>query len=245
MPSFQIENSVAFVTGTNRKNGIGRALVKALIEHGAKKVYATARNADQLQDFVAEYEEGKVVPVALDVTDFETLRDLSQHYPDVNLVVNNAGYMAGTGSFDDVDKARMEIFINYLAPMAIVKSFSDQLKKNKNAAVVNVASIAALINFPQGATYSASKAAVHSLTQAQRRDLPEALIMGVYPGPIDTDMASELPFEKESTSTVALAMVKALERGEEEVFPDKMAAQLFDSWKSDFKAVEKQMAVSA
>lgn len=243
MSSFQIENSVAFVTGTNRKNGMGRAFVKALIENGAKKVYATARDASQLNDLVAE-QEGKVVAVALDVTDFDAMSKLSEKYPDVNLVVNNAGYLAGTGSLDEVEKARMEVVVNYLAPMAIVKSFSDQLNSD-NSAVVNIASIASLINFPLGGTYSASKAAMHSLTQAQRRDLPNTFVMALYPGPIDTNMAAEYPFEKESPATVAQAMIDALKRGHEDVFPDKVAAEMFDSWKSDFKAVEKQMAVSA
>ena len=62
MPSFNIENSVAFVTGTNKKNGIGRAIVDALIAAGASKVYATARNASQLDELVASH-NGKVVAV--------------------------------------------------------------------------------------------------------------------------------------------------------------------------------------
>lgn len=243
MPAFQIENSVAFVTGTNKKNGMGQAFVKALIDNGAKKVYATARNAAQLDDLVAQY-DGKVVAVALDVTNFDALSKLSEKYPDVNLVVNNAGYMAGTGSLDDVENARMEVVVNYLAPMAIVKSFSAQLK-NGNAAVVNIASIASFINFSLGGTYSASKAAMHSLTQAQRRDLPNAFVTALYPGPIDTDMADGVPMEKESPATVANALIDALNKGDEDVFPDKVASQMFDAWKSDFKAVEKQMAASA
>jgi nucleotidyltransferase/DNA polymerase involved in DNA repair len=47
MPSFQIQDLVAFITGTNKVRGIGRALVEALIENGAKKIYATARNTSQ------------------------------------------------------------------------------------------------------------------------------------------------------------------------------------------------------
>src|SRR3569832_1083094 len=52
--SFNIENSVAFVTGTNKPNGIGSHIVRALLEHGAKKVYATARDESQLDYLVVE-----------------------------------------------------------------------------------------------------------------------------------------------------------------------------------------------
>ena len=69
MVSFKIQDSVAFVTGTNKKKGMGRAIVDALIANGASKVYATARHASQLDDLVAE-NDGKVVAVELDVTDF-------------------------------------------------------------------------------------------------------------------------------------------------------------------------------
>jgi NAD(P)-dependent dehydrogenase (short-subunit alcohol dehydrogenase family) len=44
MKSFDVQDCVAFVTGANKKDGIGRAFVEALLQGGAKKVYATARN---------------------------------------------------------------------------------------------------------------------------------------------------------------------------------------------------------
>ena len=186
MPAFQIKDSVAFVTGTNKKNGIGRAIVNALVAQGARKVYATARKTDQLTDVVQAHPAGTIVPVALDVTDLSKIENLATDYPDVTLVVNNAGYFGAVSSLDDLQVAQTEIAVNYIAPMAIVKAFSPVLKKsNKATAVANVNSIASLINFPLGGTYSASKAAVHSLTQAQRRDLPSSLVVGVYPGPID------------------------------------------------------------
>lgn len=209
-------------------------------------MYATARKTEQIQDLVTEYSNDKVVPVALDLTDFDALSGLGEKYPDVNLVVNNAGYSAAMGALGDVEKAHMEVQVNYLAPMAIVKSFSGQLllKSRNNAAVVNIGSIASFMNFAQGATYSASKAAMHSLTQAHRRDFPQALVVGIYPGPIDTDMSAGAAFDTASTDTVARAMIHALETGKEDVFPDNMATELFQAWKSDFKAVEKQLAGS-
>ena len=247
MLSFHTQDSVAFVTGTNRKNGIGRAIVEALLAQGARKVYATARKVEQLDELVASHPD-KVVPVALDVTDLQAIAGLGTEFPDVTLVVNNAGYFGETSSLlDDIEVAQREIAVNYIAPLSVVKSFAPVLQKNTNTtAVVNVNSIASLVNFPQGGTYSASKAAAHSLTQAQRRDLPNSLVIGVYPGPIDTDMAQNLPWEKTSPSTVAETVISALRGGSvEDIFPDPMAQQLSEGWKTDAKALERQMAQPA
>lgn len=245
--TFDINNdTVAFVTGTNKKNGIGRAIVDALLAHGAKKVYATARDVSQLDELV-QTAAGRVVAVSLDVTDTDQIASLGDLYPDVNLLINNAGYAGYAGSTLDsstLDAAVAEIEINYLAPLRINHSFSKILKaKPDTTAVVNVASIASFVNFNIAGTYSASKAAVHSLTQAQRRDFGKGtLVVGVYPGPIDTDMADGLPFEKTPPSAVATAIVDALQNGKEDVFPDPMAIQLHSGWQADAKAMEIMMA---
>merc|ERR1712137_791733 len=121
-----------------------------------------------------------VVPVALDVTNFEAIEELPKLYGDVDLVVNNAGfasYASATGKDEDIiAKAQQEMVINYLGPMAIVKAFAPILASKDNTAVVNISSIASYVNFPLAATYSASKAASHSLTQAQRRELASSLV---------------------------------------------------------------------
>jgi NAD(P)-dependent dehydrogenase (short-subunit alcohol dehydrogenase family) len=249
MTSYNVKDSVAFVTGTNKKNGIGRAIVESLIEHGAKKVYATARNVIQLEELVAVH-NGKVVAVALDVTDLDAIQSLGAKYPDVTLVVNNAGLNAEASSLGDIGMIQKEIAINYIAPLSIIQSFAPFLNKtesttsSKASAVVNLNSISSLVNFPGVATYSASKAASHSLTQAQRRDFPKSLVIGVYAGPIDTDLAVNLPFDKETPSVVAEAIIDALKNGTEDIYPDAMARQLLEGWKADAKALENKMTQS-
>jgi NAD(P)-dependent dehydrogenase (short-subunit alcohol dehydrogenase family) len=252
MSSFKVEGSVAFVTGTNKPNGIGRALVEALLEKGASKVYATARKASELDELVSKH-NGKVVAVALDVTDLDAIAELPKSYPDVSLLVNNAGYATYMSSLGDLDNAKLEMLVNYIAPMAIVKAFADVLPNQpadestgvKSSAIVNINSIASFINFPICGPYSASKAAAHSITQAQRRDIPNSLVIGVYPGPIDTDMAKDVRFDKTSPSDVAVRIIEALSDGTEDVFPDPMAQQMIEGFKADFKAMERQMIAMA
>ena len=103
------------------------------------------------------------------------------------------------------------------------------------------------MNFAVAGTYSASKAAAHSLTLAQRRELAAqgTHVHGVYPGPIDTAMAEDVPMEKVAPSVVGDAVVAALRSGDEDVFPDPTAQGLYAQWREDPKAVEREMAAAA
>jgi len=243
MTAFQTKNSVAFVTGTNRERGIGRAVVRALLKRGARKVYATARDSSQLTDLVREG-EGRVVPVELDVTDERAIASLGERFPDVTLVVNNAGLFGNPAPLGDASAAAQEMRVNYTAPMLITQSFAPVLAKQPTSAVVNVNSIASFVNFPHGTTYAASKAAAHSLTQAQRRELAPAgtLVVGVYPGPTDTDMADAMKLDKASPASVAEAVLDALESGTEYVYPDPVSQLWSQAHQADAKALEREVA---
>jgi NAD(P)-dependent dehydrogenase (short-subunit alcohol dehydrogenase family) len=253
MPSFIVKDCVAFVTGTNKPDGIGHAIVEALLSSGgAQKVYATARHVQELESLVASHPAGTVVPVALDVTDRDALASLGTNYPDVTLVVNNAGYNASQSSLGDLDKAQTEMDINYIAPMAIGKSFAPVFAKlaapsDENvqpSAFVNVSSMLGMVTIPMVGTYCSSKAAAHALTQTQRADLTKSLVIGVYPGAVETEMTKGTPYEKGTPHGVATALLEALVNGTEDVFPDPMAVQLHEGWKADAKAMEHSMAAN-
>src|SRR5262245_3765767 len=96
---FEIQGRVALVTGANR--GIGRALVEALMERGARRVYATARRPEALAD-LAEASQGVVVPLRLDITRTEEVQRAAAQAGDVDLLINNAGVVAHMfAGFDD------------------------------------------------------------------------------------------------------------------------------------------------
>jgi short-subunit dehydrogenase len=172
-----------------------------------------------------------VVPVELDVTNKEAIEKLGQQYPDVNLVINNSGHGYGGNSLTaDPENAAKEMEINFLGPLRIVQSFEPILKKEgKNVngscstALVTVGSIASFLNFDKAHGYGASKAAAHYLTDAHRRDLGDnTLVIGIYPGPIETDMTSrwDAAIEKATPASVADELLQALKEGKEHVFPD-------------------------
>jgi NAD(P)-dependent dehydrogenase (short-subunit alcohol dehydrogenase family) len=84
----------ALVTGAKR--GIGKAFVEALLAHGAKRVYAAARNVGDLSAIMG-LAPGRVVAVALDITRPEQVKAATEVAKDVNLLINNAGVLTGGG----------------------------------------------------------------------------------------------------------------------------------------------------
>lgn len=242
MAKRKIEGSVALVTGANR--GIGRALTEALIERGAKRVYATARDTKSLEE-LARRHEGRVIPLQLDVTHPGDVAAVAGRARDVELLFNNAGVVEGKGLTGDqiVDQARREMEVNYLAPLRLLLRFADGLASRRGA-LVNVSSVAGLTSFAFFPTYSASKAAVHSLTQGARALLASrgVSVFGVYPGPVDTDMAKEIAADKASPAHVASAILDGVEAGTEDIFPDPFAAAFAARFESSPKGSERELA---
>jgi NAD(P)-dependent dehydrogenase (short-subunit alcohol dehydrogenase family) len=241
--SIKITGTTALVTGANR--GIGRALVEALLARGAAKVYAAARKPESLNDLVAS-SNGRVVPIRLDITRPSEIRAAAALADDVKLVVNNAGVVSKFGG--DVTDAgwlsasRDEFEVNVLGALAVTQAFVPRLEGRSNTAIVNVGSVAGLVNFPVIVSYSASKAALHSLTQGLRASLrPRGIhVAGVYPGPIETDMSRDIDLPKASASSTAYAILDGLEAGQEDIFPDPFSLQFSEQYARSPKGVEQQ-----
>jgi NAD(P)-dependent dehydrogenase (short-subunit alcohol dehydrogenase family) len=243
----KIRDSIAFVTGSNR--GIGKSYVTALLNHGAKKVYAGMRDVGAFSTIAADWPEehrGKVEPVAIDITHEEQIQSAVAQAGDVDLLINNAGIAHFTGliSAGNLDSARQEMEVNYFGTLRVTRAFAPVLKKNGGGALVNVLTVASLGNFPVLGSYSASKAALHSLTQGVRAELAAqgTRVFGVFPGPIETDMAKDFDMEKSPPEEIAEGTLKAMERGEEDIFIDSMAVQFRKDYFADPKALEKQLS---
>lgn len=243
MSKTAIQGSVAFVTGANR--GIGRAITDALLERGAVKVYAASRQPETLTD-LGKRHGNRVVPLELDVTDTAQAQAAAERAGDAQILINNAGVAVGGGLADDgiVEAARTEMEVNYFAPLHLVQRFAPILGANGGGAIVNISSIAGLTNFPFYPTYSASKAAAHSLTQAARALLAaqNTAVHGVYPGPVDTDMSKDFDMDKASPEDVANAILDGLEAGVADIFPDTFAEDFGQQFGTSPKASEEQLA---
>jgi NAD(P)-dependent dehydrogenase (short-subunit alcohol dehydrogenase family) len=239
MNAQRIDGAVALVTGANR--GIGRALTEALLTRGVRKVYATARNPERLSALRDE----RLVSLRLDVTDVDQIRAAAEAASDVELVFNNAGVVLATGITGStvVGQARHEMELNYFGPLQLLQRLAPTLVRNGGGAVVNICSVAGLTNVPFFPTYGASKAALHSLTQAARILLgPQGIsVFGVYAGPVDTDMVRDLALPKTSPRDVAIAILDGLEGGQEDIFPDPYAVDFGRQFGSSPKDSERQI----
>jgi NAD(P)-dependent dehydrogenase (short-subunit alcohol dehydrogenase family) len=238
-----IQEAVAFVTGANR--GIGKAYVEALVQAGARRIYAAARNADALNAVVAIAPD-RIIPIALDVTQPDQVNAVAQMAQDVTLLVNNAGVLGSGGLFTatSVETAHWEMATNYFGTLYMIRAFAPILQRNGGGAIVNLLSISSVVNVPVFSSYSASKAALYSLTQGVRAELaPQGTqVIGVFPGPVDTAMSEGIPLDKVAPIEVAKATLQAIAQGIEEVYPDAVSQNVFANLQVPLKEVEKQFA---
>jgi NAD(P)-dependent dehydrogenase (short-subunit alcohol dehydrogenase family) len=211
-----IEGSVALVTGANR--GLGDAFTRALLERGATKVYAGARDPGSVAAL------DRVEPLRLDVTSADDIAAAVERCGDVTLLVNNAGIGSATPLLADgvLDVARHEFETNVLAPLALTKAFAPALAANGGGAIVNVLSVLSWLAMPQTAVYCASKAAAWSFTNALRQELAGqgTQVLGLHVAYMDTDMAASVDGPKADPFDVALQTLDGIEGGAHEVLAD-------------------------
>jgi NAD(P)-dependent dehydrogenase (short-subunit alcohol dehydrogenase family) len=227
----KVEGSAALVTGANR--GLGAAIAQALLDSGAK-VYGAARDGTTITNH-------DVIPVVLDVTSADDIANAAGACSDVSIVVNNAGILRRSASLapGSVGAARDEMETNFFGPMRMAQAFTPVLRENGGGALVNVLSVLSFVSMPQGATYSASKAAAWSLTNALRIELRRqgTLVVAVHAGFIDTDMAAGVTGEKVSPQSVATQIVAALEADAEEVLADPTSEMVKAALSNDLTAL--------
>ena len=232
----KFDQKTVLITGANR--GIGSAIVTALLERNVKKIYAAARNPDNLPNFG----DDRIVPLELDITDSDQVRKAVRSAADTDLLINNAGVAAFTSLLNGpLELLQRDMDTNYFGTLDMVRRFVPVLETKRNAAIVNVVTIAAFVNFPIVGGYSASKAALFSLSQGIRIELATRgiTVHTVNPGPIDTDLAAEFPADKSSPKSTAENILAALENGEIDIFPDVGSRQMIEVWKKDYRELEQ------
>lgn len=234
----KLDQKTVLITGANR--GIGSAIVTALLGRGVKKIYAAARNPDNLPNFY----DDRVVPLKLDITDPNQVRKAVESAHDIDLLINNAGVAAFTSLLDGpLELLQRDMNTNYFGTLDMVRNFVPVLETKPDAAVVNVVTIAAFVNFPIVGGYSASKSALFSLSQGIRIELATRgiTVHTVNPGPIDTELAAEFPAEKSSPESTAENILVELENGEVDIFPDVGSQEMIAVWKKDYRELEQMV----
>jgi NAD(P)-dependent dehydrogenase (short-subunit alcohol dehydrogenase family) len=232
-----VTGKVVLVTGANR--GIGQALVEEALRRGAKRVYAGTRQP-------LAHPDGRVTPLALDVTDAAQTQAAADQVESLDILVNNAG-IALVDDLSDRPALERHLAVNLFGTYGVTQAFLPLLTRSKGAIVNNV-SLMALAPMPFTPAYSVSKAAAFSLTQSLRALLAGrgVRVHAVLTGPTDTDMTRGFDLPKASPESVARAIFDGVENGEEDIFPDPTSRAIAEGWRSGAaKALERQNAALA
>jgi NAD(P)-dependent dehydrogenase (short-subunit alcohol dehydrogenase family) len=217
------KGQTVLVTGANR--GLGARLVESVLDAGAAKVWAAARDPESIASDVLA--EERVVPLKLDITDQASVEAAASRATDVDVLINNAGVLGFGGPLEgDLDVFERDMMTNYLGTLRVTRAFVPILERNAPALVVNVLTVIALAPIRSLAGYCASKAASHSMTQALRAELKDRGIdvIGAYPGGIDTDMVAGVEMMKTPPDEVAVRIVEGIQADETIVWPDPISA---------------------
>ncbi len=181
---------VVLITGCS--SGIGYALAEVFHARGCI-TYATARKPETLTALASK----GIRTLALDVTSADSVRDcvaaIENQHGAVDVLVNNAGIpVMGPTAELSLDELRLQWETNLTAPIAMVQAVVPAMARRGSGRIVNVGSVSGLLTTPFAGPYCASKAALHSLSDALRMELkPFGIeVLMVQPGGVQSNFGA-------------------------------------------------------
>lgn len=229
-----LTGAVVLVTGAN--GGIGTHFVNEALARGASKVYATARTP-------RSWDDKRIVPLTLDVTDPVSIRAAVEAAGDVTVLINNAGAsVASPGILTHTDaEIRTNVETNFLGPLFLARAFAPILSAKKESILIDIHS--AMSWYAVGGIYSATKAALWSATNSLRLELdPQGVhVVGVHVGYVDTAMAKDAATTKMNPADLVAKVLDAVEAGDYEVLADETSVQLKAGLSAPIEALYPQL----
>jgi NAD(P)-dependent dehydrogenase (short-subunit alcohol dehydrogenase family) len=211
----RLDGRTVLVTGAN--GGLGTEFVQQALARGARRVYASARTPRR-------WDDERVVSLALDLTNADSVTHAAEAAPDVDLLINNAAIAPEEDASvisGDEEVLRRNFETNVFGTLRVTKAFAPILEVNGGGAVLNVLSLAAWTPVPT--TYAASKAALWSITNALRVELAgqKTTVTGLIVGLIDTAMTARLELAKVSARSVVDQAYDGVVAGAFEILADE------------------------
>lgn len=183
---------------TGCSSGIGKALALEAKQQGYR-VFATARKEADL----AQLQQLGLETIALEMTNPDSVKQavlqLQQQAGRLDILVNNAGFGAMGPVLDaGAEALRAQFEVNVFAVMDLTQACLPLLLESKGL-VVNIGSVSGILTTPFAGVYCASKAALHSLSDALRIELAPlgVRVLTVRTGAIDTGFANRATLEAE------------------------------------------------
>lgn len=185
-----LTDKIAVVTGAG--SGIGEAIATLLHEEGAKVVLA-GRNKDKLQNVANQLAQDSVKVVPTDVTKKEEVDELikmaQQTFGGLDIVINSAGQMLSSKITDyQIDEWDSMIDVNIKGTLYTAKAALPTMLEQSSGHLINIASISGFEVTKSSTIYSATKAAVHTITQGLEKELAKTgvKVTSISPGMVDT-----------------------------------------------------------
>ncbi|WP_276480146.1 SDR family oxidoreductase [Paraflavitalea pollutisoli] len=193
----KLSKNTVLITGGSA--GIGFAIAQKLTAQG-NKVIITGRNRERLDKALAQLPQA--TGIVSDVADEQDVRSLvtrlEKEFPDLNVVINNAGrailYSLADSKANAYSNAADELHTNYLSVIRLNELLLPLLQRQPDASIVNVSSIVAFAPNASLSSYGASKAALHSYSQSLRIALQDTNIkvFELMPPLVDTEFSQEI-----------------------------------------------------
>lgn len=238
-------SQTALITGAG--TGIGQGIAIAFAQAGYNLVLA-GRRPEPLEETAKQCEQTQVEIVTTDVTDRTSVQALAQKTIDtfgrIDVLINNAGINTKQRNLDDISDADWDrvININLTGAFNAFRAVKEQMKKQNDGVVINIASMAGKkAGTVGGAAYSASKFGMASLTQSINAEFRNHGIRAccIYPGEVDTPILDHRPnpvstekraaaLQPEDVAAVALTVAQLHNRAiveEITIFPRRVVAK--------------------
>lgn len=209
-------NTILITGGTS---GIGRGFAEAFMERG-NNVIICGRRKNRLEQITEQYPE--IVSRVCDISNDREREDLYQwvvkHYPDTNVLINNAGIQLKTDVSQAVNMkdVKAETETNFYGPVPLSSLFARHLATKKESAIINISSGLAFTPMAKMPIYCATKAAIHSFSLSLRHQLKDrsVKVFEIIPPSVDTELGHEHrsdPNESHGGMSISEFVTEALE----------------------------------
>jgi NAD(P)-dependent dehydrogenase (short-subunit alcohol dehydrogenase family) len=184
-----------FITGTSR--GFGREWTLAALERG-DRVVGTARNPSSMDDIAERYGSDQFLALQLDVTDrdadFAAVKRAQEHFGELDIVVNNAGY-GHFGTIEELSEsdARDQLETNLFGALWVTQAALPYMREQRRGHIIQVSSIGGISAFPLVGIYHASKWGLEGFSQALAQEVKRfgIHVTLIEPGGFSTDWSGD------------------------------------------------------